>query len=1201
MKKYAYILAGTAVVLAVVFFVKAKAQVGGCTTESDSVIGYSNGNNPVTINVNDPNNLQGITIDPESGNPHLRLKEKGANFIPGSNYPVTSNYRMTGAAADFNGDGLVDLIEGGRQTDYNTNSSLGNTNANDSNIAFFTSLGKDPADPLRFLFNGPYYLLYAGSALDRTYEIIACGAGDYDRDGDADIAVLSWQGRLFIFKNRYVEDQLSPGSTPVFSTTPTYLGDLINDGYGEWGQSSDHFRWESNIESVDIDGDGDLDLLVGVPSRYAAATAGWGEVVIFINNGSGVFSRLTNKINPYPNNSTYIYGVCGVAAGDFDRDGDVDFYAGSANSRDIYFYRNDGLGNFSKYNARTITIAQNRGSCTMLRAGNLDGDLDIDLVLATDGWTSNPPGGYVFWYKNDGAGVMTSICVPTTCAQMSSSADLDSGALGDFDNDDDLDFFVADGNDSRNCYFVMNESYPLYVDRGTVYSMNLLPCSFITADHAVVAATLTATDQIPSGTSISYYMSNSNDENGNPLWEGPVTKGTEFMFQSPGWFLRWKAVLTTTNEATTPRIIHIRIDYRYLNKREYSRTSHAFTYADVDPAHLENEEVLFSASFEFPSWRGHLRSWNLTNMTLTNQRGSTLQEIEGAGATDVKDAGEVLAAMPWDGRHVYTAHDGDSGGVINDRLDFNVSGADALEPYLGLGIGSPETEPLISFVLGRNRNWKLGDINHSSPQVLEPPSGVPALMGTGYDTFKTTNADRPRSILVGANDGMLHCFHPATLVEQWAFIPNNLLTKLKKMRIQDPDCGEYLFHHYFVDGTPAIQDVFFDGDWHTVVVCGQGAGWGKDHNWYYFCIDVTDPDDPKPLWEFNDPESTGETWSVPAIGKLSDGRWVAFFGSGYDTDGDAGTTLGNHFYCVDIEDGKDGEGGEVLFNEEIKKNPEPTSPFGIVNSLPGSPALADTNRDGAVEAVYFGDLLGRIWKIDVTDSSDPSRWWKPAIIYEDPCVHPIVTKPAISISVSDNSVHLYFGTGGDDKATATADYSFVALRDSGGAQTVEWFIGTDAFGDLLPSDHGPKKDTFATGEKVWADDIISDGIVYIATVNGSIENINPCLTLAGSGNIYARYTTGSQAGSSALTDANGQAIVSLATLQKVRSAVTIGSTTSVTMPDGTKQNKRKVFIQSYTQPGEGGPEPPSEVLSQPITAVSALRIKSWREVYRIIR
>lgn len=1189
MRKAILITGGAAAILAALFIVKATAQVGDCDTRDASVIAYSNGNNPVTVNVNDPNNMQGIAIDKAVGDLALRLREKGANFIPGSDYAVTTNQRMTGAAGDFNLDGFVDLIQGGRATDYHTNSSLGNNNPADSNIAFFVSRGKDPADETRFLFDGPYYLLYAGSALDRTYEIVAGGAGDFDRDGDPDIAVLTWQGRLFLFKNLYVENDLEPGLAPVFDAAdPVYLGDLVNDGYGEFGTGGDHFRWESNIESIDIDGDGDLDLVVGVPTRWA--TSRWGQVVIFINNGSGVFSRLPTAINPYPNNSSGLYAVCGVAAGDFDNDGDVDFYVGSANSRYIYFYRNDGLGNFSQVSTRRITIPASHGSATMLRAADLDGYHGLDMVLATDGHVTNQPGGYVYWFANNGTGVMTQYCVPSDCSQVSSSGDLDSGAVGDFDNDGDMDFFVADGNDSRNCYFFMNDTFPLYVDYGMVYSINLLPCSFIASDNAVVSATLRAVDNTPSGTAVAYYLSNSNDDNGQPLWEGPVTPGVEHWFQAPGWFLRWRAILTSSDETKTPRIIHLGIDYKYIIKREYSRTSHAFTYAEVNGGHDGLEEVLFSASFEFPSWKGHLRSWDLTDMTLLASKGTTIQEIKGAGASYVTDAGAVLAATPWSGRHVFTAEVRDGDGLMNDRIDFEPSEVAALEPYLGLGIDSPESVPLIEFVLGRGRAWKLGDINHSSPQVLEPPKGIPSLMGDAesYDAFKTAQAERPRSILAGANDGMFHCFHPGTMEEQWAFIPNNLLYKLKKMRVQDPDCGEYLVHHPFVDGTATLADVYFNGAWHTVAVCGQGPGWGKDHHWYYFCLDVTDPADPKPLWEFNDPESTGETWSVPAVGRLpTDGRWVAFFASGYDTDGDPSVVLGNHFYCLDIED------GEVLFNEEIKDTPEPASPFGIQNTIPGAPALADKDNDGAVDAVYFGDLLGRIWKIDAAGAPDK---WDPEVIYEDPYNHPIVTKPAIDVNRSDQSVYLYFGTGGDEKAPAGADYSFVALRDAGAIRNVAWFIGTDAFANDAGIDLSLKMDSFLSGEKVWADDIISDGIVYIATVSGSIENINPCLTLSGAGRIYARYTTGSRAGTSALTDANGNTIASLSTLQKVRSAVTIGTTSQV---EG--QTKRKVFIQSYTQPADGGPEPPSEVLAQPVTLENKLRIKSWREVYRIIR
>ncbi len=45
---------------------------------------------------------------------------------------------------------------------------------------------------------------------------------------------------------------------------------------------------------------------------------------------------------------------------------------------------------------------------------------------------------------------------------------------------------------------------------------------------------------------------------------------------------------------------------------------------------------------------------------------------------------------------------------------------------------------------------------------------------------------------------------------------------------------------------------------------------------------------------------------------------------------------------------------------------------------------------------------------------------------------------------------------------------------------------------------------------------------------------------------------------------------------------------------------RKVFIQSYTQPSTGGPEPPSQVLAQPVVQ-TGLVIKQWREVYKIFK
>jgi hypothetical protein len=1148
-----------------------------CDTQSGSVVGYTGGDGD-TIS-----ELQGIKND-EVGL-ELRLKYKGANFSPTGNYDITTNQRMTGAAADLNGDGFVDLIEGGRKCDDHIDPDLGNSNPLDTNLSIFVSQGKDPVDETRFSFKGPYDILYSQINY-RTYEIIALGAGDYDGDGDADITAMSWAGNLYIFWNKYEELSLSPGDDPEFDETPILIMNVINDGYGEFAQDSKHWRWESNIASVDIDGDHDLDLIVGVPTKWGE----YGQVVILINNGSGDFSRLDTAIVPYPNPSM-IYGVCGVAAGDFDGDGDVDFIVGSASSKILYIYRNTGTTAFTQY-SWNMEVPAKKGSATLLREGDFDGDGDIDFVLATDGHITNKPGGYVFWFDNiwnkNEAEKFIINCIPDDGSQITTGFDLDSGAAGDFDNDGDIDFFIADGNDSENCYFVMNELSPYYVDRGEVGSKNLLPCSFITSDNAIVSATISVSDNTPPGTLITYYLANSNDENGNPKWEGPVSPGEEFFFESPGLFLRWKAVFETDDEYETPKIFWLNISYKYITKREYSRSSHAFTLADVDSEETGDEEVLFSASFEFPTWKGHLRSWDVTSLTLANSKNSQLEDILDVGALYVEDAGEMLVGKSYSTRDVFTAYDADGQGIMNDKLDFNDSNADTLDDYLGLGIGSPEVEPLINFVLGYGRDWKLGDINHSSPQVLEPPNENHNQMGSGYDVFKSDHADRPKVILVGANDGMLHCFDPVSLEELWAFIPHNLLYKLKKMKIVDRDCGEYLTHQSFVDGTPTIKDVYFGSAWHTILVSGQGPGWGKDHKWYYFAIDITDPYSPQPLWELTD-DTMGETWSVPAIGKVeSIGKWVAFFGSGYDTENPA-EDIGNYFYAVDVED------GTLIKSFEIPENPDAFSQWGIQNTIPASPALVDKDSDGYVEYIYFGDLTGRLWKIDLTQATDK---WSPSVIYQDPYYHPIITKPAGYIDQAESTIHLCFGTGGDDNAPSDAYYSFIACQDSGSSSVdVEWYIGPEDLAGELGISTDLKKDEFGQGEKVWADPVISDRIVYIATSRGFIESLNPCLTLEGSGRIYARYVLGQGVGGSALLGSSGT-IAYLETQQKVRSAVTVGETQEIGQEN--PSTVRKVFIQSYTRPDAGSSEPPSEVLAQPV-AGNRLIIKSWREIYKIIK
>jgi len=1130
----------------------------------------------------------------------IRLRGLGANFNGTDNYSVTSNYRMTAASADFNLDGYADLVQGGRDCDNH------DFVPGDTNLSVHLSRGIDPGNSARFFFDQGLYINYNATIPGGTYEMAGLGAGDFDGDGDPDIVALDWSGIVWVFWNRFREDHQAPGDSPHIDNVPTPIlpggsadSNLTRDGYGQYGSSASHWRWETNIAVGDVDNDGDLDVVVAVPTNWYR----WGQVVVFINNGSGVFSR-GNAYNPYSTSTAFLYGCTGIALGDFNSDSRLDFItcsvsdvAGGHPDSRLYLYRGDGLGNFAKINGKTVNFEYTNtyGLPNFLRGADLDSDGDQDFVMATDGYLTSPlwRGGYVCWYRNEGDETFTKICIPTSCARVSTSGDSDSGAVGDFDGDDDPDFFVADGNDSHNCYFFMNDTFPIFVPRGETYSKNRLGCDFLDSDNAVVSATIYVGETKPAATTITYYLSNSNNEAGVANWEGPVTPGVEWNFEAPGSFLRWKAVLESTDNTVTPSLRTIYLDYKYLTKREYSRTSQTLAMVDVGGG-SEKEEVLYSASFEFPRWRGHLRSWDVSDLNLAYTKNSEIQDIKAADAVFLKDAGVELNLKAWSARKVFSAYDATGDGKYNDLVPFALSDAAILDDYLGLGQESPEVPPLIRFVLGYNdtasveRVWKLGDINHSSPQSLLPPSRNPVVMGAGYEAFLSDNADRPKVILVGANDGMLHCFDPVTLEELWGFIPNNLLPKLRRMRIIDPECGEYINHEFFVDGTPAIGDVYFGGNWHTVVVCGQGAGWGRDNYCYYFCLDVTDPVNPQPLWEFTDPATIGETWSTPAIGRIAGGQWVAFFGSGYDNN--TTEVVGNRLYTVSIET------GEALKTIELSENHE-SSPFGIQNTLPGEPALVDLNNDGYVDVLFIGDLLGRLWRVNLTGAMNT---WTPEVIYRDPYGHPIITKPAVDVNTSEQYANLYFGTGGDEAAPNNGYYSFIALRSTAsGMAAIQWYLGLSDLGDQLSLPANLKKGELGQGEKVWADPVVANHIVYIATLFYSIENLNPCMTLTGSGRIYARYTIGDRMGGSALLGMTGEIIQSLATKQKVRSAVVLGEIQTV---DGTGPavSKQKVFIQDYTAPAGEGPEPPSEVLAISVQT-SKLLIKSWREVYRIIR
>ena len=274
--------------------------------------------------------------------------------------------------------------------------------------------------------------------------------GDYDGDGDLDVIVTGLDtdgaGQTILYKNNGGDSfsQLSGLTIPGTFVGDVAWGDYNTDGYldvliqgytdgaeitklyknsGEdsFGEAGISFPilTDGSTSFIDYNNDGYLDILISGFDGVGYVTA------IYRNNGDATFSD-SNIDLPGAIKSSYEWG-------DYDNDGDMDIFITGLGGDGTLFsklFKNAGDDIF------TETFNSFVGAWLGDMAwGDYDNDGDLDILLS--GYTLSTE-RVTKLYKNDGNGSFNEV-LSTGLVGVSHCSTI----WGDYDNDGDLDVFIA--------------------------------------------------------------------------------------------------------------------------------------------------------------------------------------------------------------------------------------------------------------------------------------------------------------------------------------------------------------------------------------------------------------------------------------------------------------------------------------------------------------------------------------------------------------------------------------------------------------------------------------------------------------------------------------------------------------------------------------------------------------------------------------
>lgn len=327
-----------------------------------------------------------------------------------------------------------------------------------------------------------------------------------------------------------------------------------------------------------------------------------------------------------------------------------------------------------------------------------------------------------------------------------------------------------------------------------------------------------------------------------------------------------------------------------------------------------------------------------------------------------------------------------------------------------LGYNAGSTVTTKNLTEANRIHWQVGMNLHSTPIKLTQE----AILQADGDIEESSRKDY---MLFGTTQGVLHVVDAKTGEEAFAFVPNEMLVNPKQQdaftrpvigHIRNPDNMAY-----GIDGAWTLDTSYVYGmkkgssDSNKVVVTvdevngglkGKQIAYGglRMGGRSYYALDLSNLDSPKlkfhidpisgKVYSQDNPEgkpfdaikNMGQSWSKPTITTViyeGVARRVMLVGGGYDMEYEKTApimtkdTQGAGVYMFDADN------GDLLWYAS-GDNQSTSCGKGDVNhglkmqglgSVVSRINTVDRNGDGIADHLYFGDLKGQVWRIDLSD------------------------------------------------------------------------------------------------------------------------------------------------------------------------------------------------------------------------------------------